>query len=114
MKKSISFICSDNFMQEVINEIRPLLVLYMTMDENYNDQLELIEKMSKDYSGLLKFGLLEEAFLSAFKKLYKVAGSPTFLILSEGRERNRFLGLADEQTLTDFVVNSCILDEKLL
>lgn len=111
MKPSISLIHADNFTREVINENRPLLLLCMTMDENYKRQLELIKKVHVTYDGLLKIGLLEDAFLTVFKKIYKIVGTPTFLILLGGKEHNRFLGLADEKSLSDFVNSSSVFNE---
>ena len=106
MKSSICVICENNFSQEVINERRPLLLLCIGKDDNYKNQLELTERMSILYGDLLKFGRLEESFLAAFKKKYKVIGTPTYLILLKGEERNRFLGLTDEKDLTDFILSS--------
>lgn len=112
MDPSISLIHADNFTREVINENRPLLLLCATVDDNYNYQLDLIKKIFEAYNGLLKIGLLEDAFLAVFKKIYKVVGTPTFLILLEGKERNRFLGLADEKSLSDFVESSSVFENR--
>lgn len=113
MKPSISLIHADNFTREVIDENRPLLLLCMAVDDNYKRQLDIIKKMSLTYKGLLKIGLLEEAFLAVFKKIYKVVGTPTFLLLMEGKERSRFLGLADEKSLVDFITTSSILIKRV-
>lgn len=110
MKDSIHLIRADNFTQEVINERQPILLLCMARDDNFRLQINLIEKIYQNYKGFLKLGLLEEAFIATFKKNYKVVGTPTFLILNEGKERNRFLGLADEQSLMDFLADTIALN----
>jgi hypothetical protein len=47
-----------------------------------------------------------EEFIEAFKRNYGVVGTPPFLILVEGKERARMLGLADEGVLTDLISHS--------
>jgi hypothetical protein len=49
---------------------------------------------------------LEEGLLERFKKNYSVVGTPTFLLLVEGKERGRMLGLADQEMLTDLISHS--------
>jgi thioredoxin-like negative regulator of GroEL len=106
MKTLVSLIRSENFEQEVIAEKRPVLVLCMPRDEEFPKQVEVIEDIATRYSKELKVGLLEEEFIEPFKKKYSIGGTPTFLILVEGRERSRMLGLADQETLTDLISHS--------
>ena len=103
MKTLVSLIRSENFEQEVITEKRPVLVLCMPRDEEFPKQVEVIEVIARKYSTELKVGLLQEDFIEAFKKNYSVVGTPTFLILVEGKERGRMLGLADQEMLTDLI-----------
>ncbi len=49
----------------------------------------------------MKVALLDEAFIEAFKKDYCFVGTPTFLLLVEGKEKRRFLGLADPEKMDD-------------
>lgn len=107
MKSSIRLICADNFVQEVINETMPLLILCAcSEDHDHQKQVHLIEELAKSFNGILRIGVLEDTFSTAFKKYYKVVGTPTFLILSAGKERSRFLGLADEKSLKEFLLNA--------
>jgi hypothetical protein len=55
-------------------------------------------------------GVLNEEFIAAFKKNYGIGGTPTFLILVQGKERSRMLGLADKETLTNLISHNLIGD----
>jgi len=78
----------------------------MPRDEEFPNQLKVIEDIARQYSEELKVGLLQEEFIEAFKKNYEILGTPTFLILVEGKERGRMLGLADQEMLTDLISRS--------
>ncbi len=93
----------DNFEEEVIAEKKPVLILCMPMDEELTNQKRVIEEISTTYGERLKTGLLHEDFIEVFKKNYRIGGTPTFLILVEGEERGRMLGLADHKTLTEWL-----------
>ena len=103
MKILVSLIRPENFEREVIAEKKPVLLLCMSRDEEFPKQLKVIEAIATEYSDGLKVGLLEEEFIEAFKKHYSIVGTPTFLILVEGEERSRMLGLADQEMLTGLI-----------
>ena len=103
METLVSLIRPENFEQEVVAENKPVLLLCMPWDEEFPKQLELIEEIARRHSQDLKVGLLQEEFIEAFKKNYGVLGTPTFLILVEGKEKRRLLGLADHETITAFI-----------
>ena len=105
METLISLIRPENFEQEVVEEKKPVLLLCMHRDEEFPNQMKVIEAIASKYSDELKVGLLEEEFIEAFKKNYGVIGTPTFLLLIEGKERGRMLGLADQKMLTDLISN---------
>jgi hypothetical protein len=105
MKGLVNLIRPEDFEREVIGEKKPVLLLCMHRDEEFPNQLKVIEAIASKYSDELKVGLLEEEFIDAFKKNYGVIGTPTFLILVEGKERGRMLGLADQKMLTDLISN---------
>jgi thioredoxin-like negative regulator of GroEL len=102
----VCLIRSENFEQEVIAEKRPVLILCMPRDDEFPQQLKIIEDIATKHSQELKVAVLEEGLIEAFKKNYRVIGTPTFLLLVEGKERGRMLGLADQEMLTDLVLHS--------
>jgi len=103
METLVRIIRPENFEREVVAEKKPVLVLCMPRDTEFPKQLEVIEDIARQYSEELKVGLLQEEFIEAFKKNYEILGTPTFLILVEGKERKRLLGLADQETLTNLI-----------
>jgi thioredoxin-like negative regulator of GroEL len=105
MEALVSLIRPENFEQEVIAEEKPVLVLCMPRDIEFAGQLELLEDVARQHGEDLKIGFLEEEFIDAFKKIYDVLGTPTFLIFIEGKEKRRLLGLADHETITAFILN---------
>jgi hypothetical protein len=106
METLIRLIRPENFEREVVTEKKPVLLLCMPRDEEFPNQLKVIEDIARTYSEELKVGLLQEEFIEAFKKNYEISGTPTFLILVEGKERGRMLGLANHRMLTTLVSQS--------
>jgi thioredoxin-like negative regulator of GroEL len=106
METLVSLIRPENFEREVIGEKKPVLLLCMPRDEEFPNQLKVIEAVARKYRMELRVGVLEEEFIEAFKKNYRVIGTPTFLLLVEGKERGRMLGLADYQMLTNLISQS--------
>ena len=102
----VCLIRSENFEQEVIAEKRPVLILCMPRDEEFPKQFKVLEDIATKYSQELKVGVLEEGLIEAFKKNYSVIGTPTFLLLVEGKERDRMLGIADREMLTNLISHS--------
>jgi len=93
----------DNFEDEVLSADVPVLLLYMSRDDDFPSQSQLIEDIAQQYRSWLKTGLLAETFNEYFKDMLDVHGTPTFLIYLNGKEKNRMLGLADFQSLDHFI-----------
>ena len=106
METLVRFIRPENFGQEVISEKRPVLVLCMPRDDEFPKQLKVIQNIAAEYRQELKVGILAEEFIEAFKKSYSVVGTPTFLLMVEGKERARMLGLADREMLMNLISQS--------
>jgi hypothetical protein len=49
---------------------------------------------------------LQSQINKELKKNYSVIGTPTFLLLVEGKERDRMLGIADREMLTNLIPHS--------
>ena len=56
-----------------------------------------------------KVGLLAEEFIGAFKEVYGISGTPTYLLLVQGQERGRLLGFADLKALKNWLTELSIL-----
>jgi hypothetical protein len=96
----------ENFDREVMTETRPVLILCMPRDDQFPKQLKIIEEIAANHDREIKVGLVQEEFIEGFKKKYLVTGTPTILILEEGKEKGRILGLADREMLMNLISNS--------
>lgn len=106
----IRSIGADSFVREVLEESRPVLVLCMHRDSEFQEQIDVIEGMCKTYGERLKACLIEEEFIGGFKEKFNVKGTPTFMIFIGGTEEGRMLGQAEQQTLEDFLSRTLSLD----
>jgi thioredoxin-like negative regulator of GroEL len=103
MKNSVCVIRPQNFEQEVVLEERPVLLLCMPRDEEFFKQVKVLEEAAETHGQALKVGVLEDEFIERFRQDLGIRGTPTFLILVHGKERGRMLGLADHESLADFI-----------
>ena len=95
-----------NFEAEVIRERRPVFLACFDLNTKFEKRKEVINSISKIYGEALKICLLEEEFIGAFKERFNIHGTPTFLIFLEGKEKDRMLGQADQETLKSFIAQS--------
>jgi len=106
----IRSIGADNFVREVLEERRPVLVLCMLRDSEFQEQIAIIEGTCRSYGERLKACLIEEEFIGAFKEKFNVKGTPTFMIFIGGTEEGRNLGQAEEKIFKDFVSRTLSFD----
>jgi len=106
-KPQIHLINEDNFTAAIVREDKPVLLVCMPRDDQYERQMGIVAETVSGCVNPPKIGLLEESFIGPFRTRYRVAGTPTFLILQKGVEKNRLLGLADERTLRGFIETAC-------
>ncbi len=92
----------DNFDFEITAEKRPVLLACIRRDDEYREQTEVLESISRRYGDELKICLLNEDFIEIYRKL-GIVGTPTFIIFYEGREKGRMLGKVDREKLSSFV-----------
>jgi len=103
MNATIRLIKPENIEREVTAEKRPLLLLCIHRDDQFSHQLKALEDIAVENTQTIKAGVLHEELIEVFKKTYGFTGTPTFLLLVEGKEKGRLLGLANRQALTDFI-----------
>jgi thioredoxin-like negative regulator of GroEL len=100
------WICSirpENFNEEVILEKKPVLLVCMTQDDDFSRQWEVLKTVAQRYEEELKVGLLAQDSTERFKKRLQISGTPTFLLMKEGREIGRILGIIDQESLTTLI-----------
>ena len=96
----------DNFEQEVIEEKAPVLLACILRDLEFMKQAEILDDLSKRCGDLLKICLPDEDSIRTFSEKCGIEGTPTFVILNNGKEVGRMLGLADNKTLPAFVLRT--------
>jgi len=103
---SIKLIGVYNFETEIIEERKPVFLACVDQNAKFEKQKEVINRISKIYGEALKVCLLEEGFIGTFRDRFNIHGTPTFLIFVEGKEKERILGQADQETLKSFIAQS--------
>lgn len=96
----------QSFREELKTEKRLVLLLCMPHNDAFHEQIQTVEELASLYEDQLKVMLPEESSLDAFKKDLGVVGTPTIIILKQGREIFRILGLSDLHRLRRFVENA--------
>ncbi|MBN1662124.1 MAG: thioredoxin family protein [Deltaproteobacteria bacterium] len=109
MTATVCTIRPENIEQEVTAEKRPLLLLCMPRDDQFSRQLKLLEDIALQLAPAIKVGVVHEEFIEVFKKNYGFIGTPTFLLLVEGKEKGRLLGVSDRERLTDLILSSILV-----
>lgn len=104
-KPEIHFVNENNFNVLVIQEKRPVLLMCMPRDDQFAGQVDILSQITAGFAGDLKIAVLEEPFIPLFKKKYRVAGTPTYLILQQGEEKGRLLGLAGKRALAALIAD---------
>lgn len=95
-----------NFEVEIIRGRKPVFLACFDRNAKFEKRKEIINSISKLYGEALKVCLLEEEFFGAFKDRFNIHGTPTFFIFLEGKEKDRMLGQADQETLKSFIAQS--------
>ena len=93
----------ENFTEEVIVEKKPVLLVCMAHDDGFSKQLKVLKDVTERYEKELKVGLLAQDSMEIFKKRLLIIGTPTFLLMREGKEIIRILGVSDQGTLTTLI-----------
>lgn len=93
----------ENFTQDVLLETKPVLLVCMAKDDSYARQMKALQNIAQRYKKELKVGLLAQDSMEIFKKRLQIIGTPTFLLMWEGQELSRILGVTDEETLTNLI-----------
>lgn len=111
-KYSISSVGLDDFHKKVLEESKPVLVLCMHRDSDFQEQIDVIEGVCRTMVRRLKACLMEEEFIGAFKEKFEVKGTPTVMIFIGGVEKGRMLGQVEQKALKDFVSQTLSLDQE--
>jgi hypothetical protein len=93
--------------QEIDSTGKPVLMLCIRRDYEFISQTDLIRdvlgRMVQGFPIDLKVCLVDEESQPALKDKLDLQGSPAFLLFEKGEEKNRLLGVADEERLRGFL-----------
>jgi len=91
---------SANFEQEVINSDVPVVVdFWATWCQPCLKLAPILEEVSKQYEGKVKFGKLNIENDQDIAAKYGVMSIPTLLYFKDGKEANKTVGLMPEKKL---------------
>ena len=90
----------------------PGLLACIHPDSDIKPQLRMLEHVAERFADRVSGYVMVEELTVAFRKKYKIDGTPTFLFFQEGQVKDRLLGQVDVVMLTDFVTrNSVVFQE---
>ena len=85
METLVSLIRPENFEREVVWEKKPVLLLCMPRDEEFPNQLKVVEDIARKYWKELRVGVLEEGFIEAIQKKLQCCWDPN--LFAPGRRQ---------------------------
>jgi thioredoxin-like negative regulator of GroEL len=103
MEPWLCLVGTENFTREVILECKPVLLVCLIKDDHYTELMRAIQTVAKRFENRLKVAVLLEDSLGLFKKRLKIKGTPTFLLMLEGKEIGRILGVCNEEVLANWI-----------
>jgi len=106
MVSLIQTIRPETFWDEVMSEPKIVLLLCMPHDDAFPRQQRVLEEIAGIYRERIKVVLPEEAFIEVFKNNLNIVGTPTFLILKEGKEIARVWGESDREKLVQILLDT--------
>ena len=75
-------------------------------------QLEILADIEKIFIRQIQVLLIQGDEFDSLAAQYGITGSPVYLFLENGRERDRYLGSADFSELHDFIKRNLISDRE--
>ncbi len=82
---------------------KPALVLYVSEDLDYSDQISALEKVINTAMFDISVHIFKEELNGLFAKKHSIKGSPTYLLFNSNAEQSRLLGKADDKDLINFL-----------
>ncbi len=104
--RNIQCVDISTFEKKHLHAKRPILLACVDQECSSKRQKELLLDVSARYEKSINVLCVEEGSMSAFLKRFNVIGTPTYLIFTDGIERDRWLGIADVESFKTFVSES--------
>lgn len=84
----------------------PFLVAFLRKNERFLAQSRALDEASRDYTGRVRCYMYDVDYLDTGMQRFRVKGTPTFLLFSEGEEVDRLIGESDQDALDEFIHNA--------
>jgi len=88
---------------ELHSSHEPFLVAFLKRNERFPGQSKVLGDASREHGDKVHCYLYDADYLDTAMERFKVKGTPTFLLFSDGREVDRLIGESDRDTLDDFI-----------
>lgn len=107
MESWIRSIRSDNFTEEVMLSKGLLLIVCLAQDDGYAGQMKVLQQISRRFGKEINMCLLAQDSMEICRRQLQISGTPTFILMKDGEEISRILGVTDEKTLT-MLLDRCL------
>lgn len=87
-----------------MQETKLLLIICLAQDDGFASQLTILQDVARRYEKEIKVGLLAQDSMEICMRKLQIIGTPTFLLMTKGKEVGRILGRSDQETLTHFIL----------
>ncbi len=91
------------FEQELLGGELPLLVAFFHAEQSNHKERAALDALAGRFGPQLRIAVAELAHSPEYRNKYRILGTPTFLLFTQGAERDRILGKVDERTLQGFI-----------
>jgi len=92
----------------VIENRLPVVLACIRLDENYQQNITKLENISRYFSEQITVAYALEDMFTYFRDRYDIKGTPTYLILYEGRLIDAILGNSTQDQLIERILISLV------
>lgn len=97
---------SEAFQSALTEGEVPMLVACLAEGPEFSKTMGVLQSATKDLDRPIKVGVIGEDIRKVFMRRFGIPGTPTFVVFQQGREVGRLLGMADRETIRDFLHKS--------
>jgi hypothetical protein len=80
----MNVISNRRFEAKILAADRPVLLMCVPRGQVYAEQARVLKRLSSFYRRMVDICCLEEDFMNGFKEMYKIKGTPVFLLFHGG------------------------------